>query len=47
MVNARNMFGDAVIYHDGVFFSLVADNTRYLKVNDGNRTDYEGQDRPF
>ena len=50
-VNAKRMFGDAGIYHNGVFFGLVADDTLYFKVDDGNRADYEaagsGPFRPF
>jgi DNA transformation protein and related proteins len=39
-VNARRMFGGAGIYNDGVFFSLIADDVLYFKVDDGNRQDY-------
>jgi DNA transformation protein and related proteins len=50
-VDARRMFGGAGIYHDGVFFGLVADDNLYFKVDDGNRADYEaagsGPFRPF
>jgi DNA transformation protein len=50
-VNSRRMFGGAGIYHESVFFCLVADDTHYFKVDDRNRTDYEaagsGPFKPF
>lgn len=50
-VSARRMFGGAGLYLDGLFFALVADDTLYMKVDDGNRGDYEalgmGPFRPF
>jgi DNA transformation protein len=50
-VNARRMFGGAGIYHDGVFFGLVADDTLYFKVDDRSRQDYTdagmGPFKPF
>ncbi len=36
----RRMFGGAGLYHQGLFFALIADDTVYFKVNDGNRKDY-------
>ena len=50
-VNSRRMFGGAGIYHESVFFGLVADDTLCFKVDDRNRSDYEaagsGPFRPF
>jgi DNA transformation protein len=40
-VDSRRMFGGAGLYHDGLFFGLIADDVLYLKVNDVNRADYE------
>jgi DNA transformation protein len=40
-VTAKPMFGGVGLYHEGVFFGLLADDTLYLKVDDGNRSDYE------
>ena len=34
------MFGGHGIYLDGLMFALIADDTLYLKVDDGNRADY-------
>lgn len=33
-IRARKMFGGYGIYHDGVMFGLVADDTLYLKADD-------------
>lgn len=41
LVTARSMFGGVGLYHEGAFFGLLADDTLYLKVDDGNRGDYE------
>lgn len=50
-VSARRMFGGYGLYCDGLFFALVADETLYFKVDDGNRADYEalglGPFKPF
>ncbi|NTW60172.1 MAG: TfoX/Sxy family protein [Nitrospirae bacterium] len=50
-VAAKRMFGGAGLYHQGVFFGLVADDTLYFKVDDANKADYEaagsGPFRPF
>ena len=40
-VSAKSMFGGVGLYHDGVFFGLVDDDTLYLKVDDATRGDYE------
>ena len=50
-VTGRSMFGGYGIYLDGAFFALIADDTLYFKVDDGNRPDYEavgmGPFRPY
>jgi DNA transformation protein len=50
-VRAIRMFGGVGIYCDELFFGLVADDTLYLKVNDGSRPDFiargMGPFRPF
>lgn len=45
-VHARAMFGGHGIYRDGLMFGLVADDTFYLKTDDGNRTDFEAEGLP-
>jgi DNA transformation protein and related proteins len=40
-VAPRSMFGGVGLYHAGVFFGILARDTLYLKVDDGNRQDYE------
>ena len=40
-VAARAMFGGLGLYHDGMFFGLVDDDTLYLKVDDTTRPAYE------
>jgi DNA transformation protein len=40
-VNARRMFGGWGIYKDSVMFALIAYDTLYFKVDDGNRAAYE------
>jgi DNA transformation protein len=47
-VSAKNMFGGVGLYHRGVFFGIVARDTLYLKVDDGNRDDYRrARAKPF
>jgi DNA transformation protein len=42
------MFGGVGLYHHGIFFGLIDDDTLYLKVDDSNRTDFErAGSRPF
>lgn len=45
-VTARRMFGGFGIHLDGVMFALIADDTLYLKVDDGNRQAYEDAGLP-
>jgi DNA transformation protein len=40
-VTARRMFGGYGVYCDGAMFALVADDVLYLKVDDGNRGEFE------
>jgi DNA transformation protein len=40
-VTAKNMFGGVGLYHDGVFFGLIADDTVYLKVDETTRAAFE------
>jgi len=40
-VTARAMFGGVGLYHRGRFFGIIARDTLYLKVDDGNRPDYK------
>jgi DNA transformation protein len=47
-VTARTMFGGVGLYHEGMFFGLIADDTVYLKVDDLTRGPYEQAGmRPF
>ena len=39
-VTARAMFGGYGLYLDGVMFGLIAHDTLYFKIDDGNRDDY-------
>jgi DNA transformation protein len=48
MVTARPMFGGVGLYHAGVFFGLIYDDTVFLKVDDSNRPDFErAGSKPF
>ena len=40
-VTAKRMFGGHGIYLNGVMFALIAYETLYFKVDDGNRSAYE------
>jgi DNA transformation protein and related proteins len=42
-VRARTMFGGVGLYADELFFALMADDALYLKVDDGNRPDFEAR----
>jgi DNA transformation protein len=39
---SRKMFGGVGLYHDGLFFGLIASDVLYFKVDDENRSHYEG-----
>ena len=40
-VTSRSMFGGVGIYANGLFFALMDADNLYLKVDDGNRGDFE------
>lgn len=47
-VTAKRMFGGVGLYHDGLFFGLIASDSLYFKVDDENRHDYEAAgSKPF
>src|SRR5438105_15916487 len=39
-VTPKSMFGGVGLYHRGVFFGIIARDVLYLKVDEGNRSDY-------
>ena len=45
-IQARRMFGGYGIYHDGVMFALVADDTLYLKVDAATHGQFLSRDLP-
>jgi DNA transformation protein and related proteins len=47
-VSARRMFGGHGIYKDGLMFALIAGDQLFLKVDDGNRPDFDARGlQPF
>ena len=47
-VTSRAMFGGYGIFHEGLMFALIADDTLYFKVNESNRAMYEqAGSKPF
>jgi len=40
-VTPKQMFGGWGLYHDGLFFALIAEDALYLKVDDENRAQFE------
>lgn len=42
-VTRKRMFGGHGLFRDGLMVALVADDTLYLKVDDGNRADFEAE----
>ena len=40
-VTSRAMFGGYGIFHEGVMFALISNDTLYFKVNESNRDMYE------
>jgi len=42
-IRARKMFGGYGIYHDGVMFGLVADDTLYLKADENTAEYFESR----
>lgn len=45
-IQARRMFGGYGIYHDGLMFALVVDDTLYLKADQANLASFENAGLP-
>ena len=45
-VSAKAMFGGWGLYHEGLFFALIAGDCLYLKVDDENRAEFESAGLP-
>ena len=45
-VTAKAMFGGWGLYHEGLFFALIAEETLYLKVDEENRAAFEAANLP-
>ncbi|MGE0626700.1 MAG: TfoX/Sxy family protein [Hyphomicrobiaceae bacterium] len=45
-VSARRMFSGVGLFHAGLMFGLVVDDTLYLKVDDRTRADFEAEGLP-
>ena len=47
-IKSRAMFGGYGIFHEGLMFALISEDTLYLKVNESNRDMYKrAQSKPF
>ena len=47
-IKSRAMFGGYGIFHQGLMFALISEDTLYFKVNESNRDMYErAQSQPF
>ena len=47
-IRSRAMFGGYGIFHEGLMFSLISEDTLYFKVNNSNRDIYEkAESKPF
>jgi len=47
-VTVRSMFGGAGVFHDGIMFGLIADETLYFKIDDTTKGDFEAEgSEPF
>jgi len=47
-IRNRAMFGGYGIFHEGLMFALIADDTLYFKVDESNRVMYEkAESQPF
>ena len=47
-IKSRAMFGSYGIFHQGLMFALISEDTLYFKVNEPNRDMYErAQSQPF
>ena len=42
-VSIKSMFGGLGVFRDSVMFGLVADDTLYFRVDEGNRTRFEAE----
>jgi DNA transformation protein len=42
-VSVRRMFGGSGVFYDGLMFAIVADDTLFLKADDGNRPAFEAE----
>ena len=40
-IQVKRMFGGEGIYHEGLMFALIADDTLYLKADEHNRAEFE------
>ncbi len=45
-VTVRRMFSGAGIYHDGLMFALIAQDTLYLKADDASQGEFEALNLP-
>jgi DNA transformation protein and related proteins len=45
-VTLRRMFGGAGIYHDGLMFALIANDTLYLKADEASKGEFEALNLP-
>jgi DNA transformation protein len=45
-VTAKAMFGGWGLYHEGLFFAIIFEDTLYLKVDDENRAQFEAAGLP-
>ena len=45
-ITARSMFGGHCLYCNGIVFTLIANNSVYLKADDINRPDFEKRKLP-
>ena len=43
---AKQMFGGWGLYHDGVFFALIAEDTLYLKADEENGAEFDAASLP-
>ncbi len=47
-ISIRNMFGGGGVYHDGLMFALIAEDTLYLKADESTHADFEAEGKgPF
>lgn len=45
-ITSRKMFGGHGIYHDGLMFALVADDTLYLKADESSKQEFINRQLP-